>query len=119
MYAQISDSGIVLMVDDCCRAGRQYKPEELYHKDVLHLFVEVPEGTTPRAGWKYDAEQGTFTEPELFEYIEELNLYYNPYPQDMMLAMLDTTAKQTKLSMDQLTVDTDYRLLMLETMSMA
>lgn len=119
MYAQISDTGTVLMVEDCYRAGKQHALEELYHKDVLHLFVKVPEGTTPRAGWKYDAKQGTFTEPELFEYIEELNLYYNPYSQDMIFAMLNSTAEKTKTSIDQLTVDTDYRLLMLEFSSMA
>ena len=43
MYAQISNTSIVLMVEDCYRNGKQHPLDELYHKDILPLFVEVPE----------------------------------------------------------------------------
>ena len=35
MYAQISNTGIVLMVEDCYRNGKQHPLDELYHKDIL------------------------------------------------------------------------------------
>lgn len=97
MYAQISSTGIVLMVEDCCRNGKQYPLDELYHKDILPLFVEVPEGIHPQPGWKYDGK--TFIEPRLLEYIPELNLYYNPYPQDEALARLALESAQTQTSL--------------------
>ena len=56
MYAQISNTGIVLMVEDCYRNGKQYPLEELYHKDILPLFTEVPDGIYPQIGWKYDGK---------------------------------------------------------------
>ena len=100
MYVQISDTGIVLMVEDCYRNGKQYPLDELYHKDILPLFVEVPEGIHPQPGWKYDGK--TFIEPQLLEYIPELNLYYNPYPQDEALARftLENARTQTSLALE-------------------
>ena len=100
MYAQISNTGIVLMVEDCYRNGKQYPLDELYHKDILPLFVEVPEGIHPHPGWKYDGK--TFIEPQLLEYIPELNLYYNPYPQDEALARftLENARTQTSLALE-------------------
>lgn len=35
MYAQISNTGIVLMLEDCYREGNQYPLKELYHKDIF------------------------------------------------------------------------------------
>ena len=100
MYAQISNTGIVLMVEDCSRNGKQYPLDELYHKDILPLFVEVPEGIHPQPGWKYDGK--TFIEPQLLEYIPELNLYYNPYPQDEALARftLENARTQTSFALE-------------------
>ena len=100
MYAQISNTSIVLMVEDCHRNGKQYPLDELYHKDILPLFVEVPEGIHPQPGWKYDGK--TFIEPQLLEYIPELNLYYNPYPQDEALARftLENARTQTSLALE-------------------
>lgn len=100
MYAQISNTGIVLMVEDCYRNGKQYPLDELYHKDILPLFVEVPEGIHPQPGWKYDGK--TFIEPQLLEYIPELNLYYKPYPQDEALARftLENARTQTSLALE-------------------
>lgn len=100
MYAQISNTSIVLMVEDCYRNGKQYPLDELYHKDILPLFVEVPEGIHPQPGWKYDGK--TFIEPQLLEYIPELNLYYNPYPQDEALARftLENARTQTSLALE-------------------
>lgn len=100
MYAQISNTGIVLMVEDCYRNGKQYPLDELYHKDILPLFVEVPEGIHPQPGWKYDGK--TFVEPQLLEYIPELNLYYNPYPQDEALARftLENAQAQTSFALE-------------------
>lgn len=100
MYAQISNTGIVLMVEDCYRNGKQYPLDELYHKDILPLFVEVPEDIHPQPGWKYDGK--TFIEPQLLEYIPELNLYYNPYPQDEALARftLENARTQTSLALE-------------------
>lgn len=100
MYAQISNTGIVLMVEDCYRNGKQYPLDELYHKDILPLFVEVPEGIHPQPGWKYDGK--IFTEPQLLEYIPELNLYYNPYPQDEALARftLENAQAQTSFALE-------------------
>lgn len=100
MYAQISNTSIVLMVEDCYRNGKQYPLDELYHKDILPLFVEVPEGIHPQPGWKYDGK--TFVEPQLLEYIPELNLYYNPYPQDEALARftLENARTQTSLALE-------------------
>lgn len=100
MYAQISNTGIVLMVEDCYRNGKQYPLDELYHKDILPLFVEVPEGIHPQPGWKYDGK--TFIEPQLLEYIPELNLYYNPYPQDEALARftLENAQAQTSFALE-------------------
>lgn len=100
MYAQISNTGIVLMVEDCYRNGKQYPLEELYHKDILPLFAEVPEDIYPKPGWKYDGK--TFTEPQLLEYIPELNLYYNPYPQDEALARftLENAQAQTSFALE-------------------
>ena len=100
MYAQISNTSIVLMLEDCYRNGKQYPLDELYHKDILPLFVEVPEGIHPQPGWKYDGK--TFIEPQLLEYIPELNLYYNPYPQDEALARftLENARTQTSLALE-------------------
>lgn len=100
MYAQISNTGIVLMVEDCYRNGKQHPLDELYHKDILPLFVEVPEDIHPQPGWKYDGK--TFIEPQLLEYIPELNLYYNPYPQDEALARftLENARTQTSLALE-------------------
>ena len=98
MYAQISNTGIVLMLEDCYRNGKQYPLDELYHKDILPLFTEVPEGIYPHVGWKYDAAQNTFTEPQILEYIPELNLYYNPYPQDEALARFTLENAQAQTS---------------------
>lgn len=100
MYAQISNTGIVLMVEDCYRNGKKYPLDELYHKDILPLFVEVPEDIHPQPGWKYDGK--TFIEPQLLEYIPELNLYYNPYPQDEALARftLENARTQTSLALE-------------------
>lgn len=100
MYAQISNTGIVLMVEDCYRNGKQYPLEELYHKDILPLFTEVPDGIYPQIGWKYDGK--IFTEPQLLEYIPELNLYYNPYPQDEALARftLENAQAQTSFALE-------------------
>lgn len=100
MYAQISNTGIVLMVEDCYRNGKQHPLDELYHKDILPLFVEVPEDIHPQPGWKYDGK--TFIEPQLLEYIPELNLYYNPYPQDEALARftLENAQAQTSLALE-------------------
>ena len=100
MYAQISNTGIVLMVEDCYRNGKQYPLDELYHKDILPLFVEVPEDIHPQPGWKYDGK--TFIEPQLLEYIPELNLYYNPYPQDEALARftLENAQAQTSFALE-------------------
>lgn len=100
MYAQISNTGIVLMVEDCYRNGKQHPLDELYHKDILPLFVEVPESIHPQPGWKYDGK--TFVEPQLLEYIPELNLYYNPYPQDEALARftLENARTQTSLALE-------------------
>lgn len=100
MYAQISNTSIVLMVEDCYRNGKQYPLDELYHKDILPLFVEVPEGIHPQPGWKYDGK--TFVEPQLLEYIPELNLYYNPYPQDEALARftLENAQAQTSFALE-------------------
>lgn len=100
MYAQISNTGIVLMVEDCYRNGKQHPLDELYHKDILPLFVEVPEDIHPQPGWKYDGK--TFVEPQLLEYIPELNLYYNPYPQDEALARftLENARTQTSLALE-------------------
>lgn len=97
MYAQISSTDIVLMVEDCCRNGKKYPLDELYHKDILPFFVEVPEGIHPQPGWKYDGK--TFIEPQLLEYIPELNLYYNPYPQDEALARLALESAQTQTTL--------------------
>lgn len=96
MYAQISNTGIVLMVEDCYRNGKKYPLDELYHKDILPLFVEVPEDIHPQPGWKYDGK--TFIEPQLLEYIPELNLYYNPYPQDEALARFTRENAQAQTS---------------------
>lgn len=100
MYAQISNTGIVLMLEDCYREGNQYPLKELYHKDILPLFVEVPEDIHPQPGWKYDGK--TFIEPQLLEYIPELNLYYNPYPQDEALARftLENAQAQTSFALE-------------------
>jgi hypothetical protein len=100
MYAQISNTGIVLMVEDCYRNGKQHPLDELYHKDILPLFVEVPEDIHPQPGWKYDGK--TFIEPQLLEYIPELNLYYNPYPQDEALARftLENAQAQTSFALE-------------------
>lgn len=100
MYAQISNTSIVLMVEDCYRNGKQYPLDELYHKDILPLFVEVPEDIHPQPGWKYDGK--TFIEPQLLEYIPELNLYYNPYPQDEALARftLENAQAQTSFALE-------------------
>ena len=100
MYAQISNTGIVLMLEDCYRNGKQHPLDELYHKDILPLFVEVPEDIHPQPGWKYDGK--TFIEPQLLEYIPELNLYYNPYPQDEALARftLENARTQTSLALE-------------------
>ncbi len=100
MYAQISNTGIVLMVEDCYRNGKKYPLDELYHKDILPLFVEVPEDIHPQPGWKYDGK--TFIEPQLLEYIPELNLYYNPYPQDEALARftLENAQAQTSFALE-------------------
>ena len=100
MYAQISNTGIVLMVEDCYRNGKQHPLDELYHKDILPLFVEGPENIYPKPGWKYDGK--TFTEPQLLEYIPELNLYYNPYPQDEALARftLENAQAQTFFALE-------------------
>lgn len=97
MYAQISNTGTVLMVEDCYRNGKKYPLDELYHKDILPLFVEVPEDIHPQPGWKYDGK--TFIEPQLLEYIPELNLYYNPYPQDEALARFTLENAQTQTSL--------------------
>lgn len=100
MYAQISNTGTVLMVEDCYRNGKKYPLDELYHKDILPLFVEVPEDIHPQPGWKYDGK--TFIEPQLLEYIPELNLYYNPYPQDEALARftLENAQAQTSFALE-------------------
>lgn len=100
MYAQISNTGIVLMVEDCYRNGKQHPLDELYHKDILPLFVEVSEDIHPQPGWKYDGK--TFIEPQLLEYIPELNLYYNPYPQDEALARftLENAQAQTSFALE-------------------
>ena len=100
MYAQISNTSIVLMVEDCYRNGKKYPLDELYHKDILPLFVEVPEDIHPQPGWKYDGK--TFIEPQLLEYIPELNLYYNPYPQDEALARftLENAQAQTSFALE-------------------
>ena len=100
MYAQISNTGIVLMLEDCYRNGKQHPLDELYHKDILPLFVEVPEDIHPQPGWKYDGK--TFIEPQLLEYIPELNLYYNPYPQDEALARftLENAQAQTSFALE-------------------
>lgn len=99
MYAQISNTGIVLMVEDCYRNGKQYPLDELYHKDILPLFVEVPEGIHPQPGWKYDGK--TFIEPQLLEYIPELNIYYNPYSQNEAIAKVtrEIAFNQTSLAL--------------------
>lgn len=97
MYAQISNTGIVLMVEDCYRNGKQHPLDELYHNDILPLFVEVPEDIHPQPGWKHDGK--TFIEPQLLEYIPELNLYYNPYPQDEALARLTLENARTQTSL--------------------
>lgn len=99
MYAQISNTGTVLMVEDCYREGKQYPLKELYHKDILPLFVEVPEGIHPQPGWKYDGK--TFIEPQLLEYIPELNIYYNPYPQNEAIAKItrEIAFNQTSLAL--------------------
>ena len=115
MYAQISNTGIVLMVEDCYRNGKQHPLDELYHKDILPLFVEVPEDIHPQPGWKYDGK--TFIEPQLLEYIPELNIYYNPYPQDKMLAILNEENLTLKAKLDESIIDTDFRILMLESLS--
>lgn len=117
MYAQISNTGTVLMVEDCYREGKQYPLKELYHKDILPLFTEVPEGIYPHVGWKYDAVQNTFTEPQILEYVPELNIYYNPYPQDKMLAILNEENLTLKAKLDESIIDTDFRILMLESLS--
>ena len=96
MYAQISSAGIVLMIEDCYREGKEYPLDELYHKDILPLFVEVPEGICPQPGWKYDGK--TFIEPQLLEYIPDLNLYYNPYSQDEALARFTLESAQAQTS---------------------
>lgn len=100
MYAQISNTGTVLMVEDCYRNGKPHPLDELYHKDILPLFVEVPEDIHPQPGWKYDGK--TFIEPQLLEYIPELNLYYNPYPQDEALARftLENAQAQTSFALE-------------------
>lgn len=112
MYVRISEKGTVLMVEDCYRAGVKYPLEELYHKDILPLFTKVSEGIYPQIGWKYDGK--TFTEPQLLEYIPELNIYYNPYPQDKMLAMLNEDSLVLQSKLDESIIDTDFRILMLE-----
>ena len=115
MYAQISSTGIVLMIEDCYREGKEYPLDELYHKDILPLFVEVPEGIHPQPGWKYDGE--TFIEPQLLEYIPDLNLYYNPYSQDQVLAILTEKNLALQSKLDENIIDTDFRILMLESLS--
>jgi hypothetical protein len=113
MYAQISNTGTVLMVEDCYRNGKQYPLEELYHKDILPLFTEVPDGIYPQIGWKYDGK--IFTEPQLLEYIPELNLYYNPYPQDEALARLalESTQTQTSLALELIALGQEQTTLLL------
>lgn len=114
MYAQISDTGTVLMVEDCYRNGKRYPLDELYHKDILPLFVEVPEGIHPQPGWKYDGK--TFIEPQLLEYIPELNLYYNPYPQDEALARftLENAQSQTSLALELTAIAQEQTTLLLK-----
>lgn len=114
MYAQISNTGIVLMVEDCYRNGKQYPLEELYHKDILPLFTEVPDGIYPQIGWKYDGK--IFTEPQLLEYIPELNLYYNPYPQDEALARftLENARTQTSLALEFTAIAQEQTTLLLQ-----
>lgn len=99
MYVRISEKGTVLMVEDCYRAGVKYPLEELYHKNILPLFAEVPENIYPKPGWKYDGK--TFTEPQLLEYIPELNIYYNPYPQNEAIAKVtrEIALNQTSLAL--------------------
>lgn len=115
MYAQISSTGIVLMIEDCYREGKEYPLDELYHKDILPLFVEVPEGICPQPGWKYDGK--TFIEPQLLEYIPELNLYYNPYSQDQVLVMMNEKNLALQSKLDESIIDTDFRILMLESLN--
>ena len=114
MYAQISNTGTVLMVEDCYRNGKQYPLDELYHKDILPLFAEVPEGIHPQPGWKYDGK--TFIEPQLLEYIPELNLYYNPYPQDEALARftLENAQSQTSLALELTAIAQEQTTLLLQ-----
>lgn len=114
MYAQISNTGIVLMVEDCYRNGKKYPLDELYHKDILPLFVEVPEDIHPQPGWKYDGK--TFIEPQLLEYIPELNLYYNPYPQDEALARftLENARTQTSLALEFTAIAQEQTTLLLQ-----
>lgn len=115
MYVQASKTGTVLMVEDCYRAGIKYPLEELYHKDILPLFTEVPDGIYPQIGWKYDGK--IFTEPQILEYIPELNIYYNPYSQDKMLAILNESNLTLQLKLDESIIDTDFRILMLESLN--
>ena len=114
MYVQISDTGIVLMVEDCYRNGKKYPLDELYHKDILPLFVEVPEGIHPQPGWKYDGK--IFVEPQLLEYIPEFNLYYNPYPQDEALARftLENAQAQTSLALELTAIAQEQTTLLLK-----
>ena len=114
MYAQISNTSIVLMVEDCFRNGKQHPLDELYHKDILPLFVEVPEDIHPQPGWKYDGK--TFVEPQLLEYIPELNLYYNPYPQDEALARftLENARTQTSLALEFTAIAQEQTTLLLQ-----
>lgn len=114
MYVQVSKTGTVLMVEDCYRAGVKYPLEELYHKNILPLFAEVPEDIYPKPGWKYDGK--IFTEPQLLEYIPELNLYYNPYPQDEALARLalESTQTQTSLALELIALGQEQTTLLLQ-----
>lgn len=99
-HALVEDTKIVNIIEIDPRNASDFKNA-----------VTIPENIFAGIGDSY--RDGRF-----YRYNEETQQEEEILPYDPMAAYAQAFQEQ-KLAMDQLTVDTDYRLLMLETMSMA
>ena len=73
-------NGVIESIEDCVRDGIAYPIEQLYHKDILPLFVTIPPEYEERCwqGWRYDADTGQWTEPVAGEVDPQTGRMYIP-----------------------------------------
>ena len=73
-------NGVVESIEGRVRDGMTYPIEQLYHKDILPLFVQIPPEYEERCwqGWRHDADTGQWTEPVAGEVDPQTGRMYVP-----------------------------------------